>query len=277
MSTPPLLELHHITKVFPNVAALDDLSLDIGAGEIHALLGELGAGKTTLLRILAGVHPDGSFEGEIMLEGKVLHLQNPADAIRAGISVVPRRLGLFEQLSVAENIVMGRWEQQNRFFIRGGEMQKQAQAALDMLHLRLPLDVKVGQLNPTQQRLLMIARAVSAHPRLVVLDEPTTNLTTPEAVSQLVHTVRRLAPLDIACLYLTRRLNDALQIGDRVTILRDGQTAGTYDREHFDEPEMARAMVTQRLGDIEHVDVDEKGDGVGGLTGLWRNLFSPRR
>ncbi len=277
MPTPPLLELRHLTKTYPNVAALDDFSLTIQKDEIHALLGEVGAGKTTLLRILAGVHPHGAFEGEIVLDGQVMQFRNPAEAIHAGISVVPRRLGLFEQLSVAENIVMGRWEHQNRFFIRNSDVQKQAQAALDMLHLRLPLDVKLGQLNPTQQRLLMIARAVSLHPRLVVLDEPTTNLTTPEAVSQLFFVVRRLPALGVACLYLSRRLNDALQIGDRVTILRDGKAAGTYDREHFDEVEMGKAMVSQRLGDIEHIDADEKGDNGGGLTGLWRNMFSPRR
>ncbi len=277
MPTLPLLELRHLTKTYPNVAALDDFSLDIQTGEIHVLLGELGAGKTTLLRILAGIHPHSAFKGEIVLNGQVVQFDNPADAIRAGISVVMRRVGMFEQLTVAENIVMGRWEHQNRFFIRSGEVQKQAQAALDMLHLHLPLEAKVGQLNPTQQRLLMIARAVSVHPYLVVLDEPTTNLTTPEAISQLVYAVRRLPALGITCLYLSRRLPDAVQIGDRVTILRDGRAAGTYEREYFDEAEMGKAMVSQRLGDIEHIDVDEKGDGAGGLTGLWKNLFSPKR
>lgn len=277
MPTSPLLELRHLTKTYPNVRALDDFSLAVQKEEIHALLGELGAGKTTLLRILAGIHPHGAFQGELVLDGQIMQFHGPADAIHAGISVVPRRLGVFEQLSVAENIVMGRWEHQNRFFIRTVEVQKQAQAALDMLHLHLPLAARVGQLSPIQQRLLMIARAVSTHPRLVVLDEPTTNLATAEAVSQLLYAVRRLPALGMTCLYLSRRLNDAAQVGDRLTIVRDGKAAGTYDREGYDEAEMARAMVSQRLGDIEHIDVDEKGDGGGGLTGLWRNMFSPKR
>lgn len=277
MSTPPFLELRHLTKTYPNVAALDDFSLAVQKEEIHVLLGELGAGKTTLLRILAGIHPHGAFEGEVVLEGQAIQLHGPADAIHAGIAVVPRRSGVFEQLSVAENIVMGRWEQQNRFFIRNSDVQKQAQTALDMLHLHLPLEARVGQLNPIQQRLLMIARSVSAHPRLVVLDEPTTNLTTPDAISQLVYAVRRLPALGMTCLYLSRRLPDALQLGDRVTIVRDGKAAGTFDREHFDEAAMSKAMVSQRLGDIEHIDVDEKGESAGGLTGLWKNLFSPKR
>lgn len=260
MSTPlpPLFEIVHLTKDFPRVRALDDVSLTIGAGEIHVILGELGAGKTTLLRILGGLYPAGTYEGEIRREGRPLVLRRPADAIQAGIGIVPRPLAVFDQLTVAENIVVGQWERRHTFFVRSSEVRQQAHAALERLHLRLPLEARAVQLDPGQKRLLLIARVFAAHPRLIVLDEPTTHLTTAKALSQLLHTIRRLAALDTACLYLTRRLSEALNIGDRVTILRDGQVAGVFQREAFDEAVMARAMISQRPGDLPHYDEDER-------------------
>ena len=276
MDAQPLLELRHITKTLARVAALDDFSLEVRPNEIHAVVGEVGAGKTTLMKILGGLYPAGSYEGEIRLQGRPVVIGSPAEAIRRGIAVVPRKLSVFDQLSVAENIVVGHWENLRGFFIRSGDVYQQAQAAIDRLHVRLPLDAQAGQLTTGQKRLLMIARAISTHPQLIVLDEPTTSLTTSESLTQLIYVVRRLPTLDVACLYLSRRLNDALTVADRVTILRDGAAVGVSERAHFDEAEMAKAMVSQRLGDGEYADEDEAEEPQG-IAGMFRNLFSGRR
>ncbi len=268
---PALFEVVHLTKDFPRVRALDDVSLTVEAGEIHVVLGELGAGKTTLLRILGGLYPAGTYQGEIRCQGNPVVLRRPADAIQAGIGIVPRPLAVFDQLTVAENIVVGQWERRHPFFVRSAEIRRQAQATLERLHLRLPLEARVAQLDPGQKRLLLIARVFAGHPRLIVLDEPTTHLTTADMLSQLLHIIRRLAALQIACLYLTRRLNEALDIGDRVTILRDGQVVGVFQRQAFDESAMARAMLSQRPGDIPHHDDDEAMErpGLGRLLRRW--------
>ncbi len=264
-------EVRHLAMSYPKAVALEDVSFDISSGEIHAILGENGAGKTTLMKILGGLVPAGDFQGELRKNGEEMHFRNPSDSIHHGIAVVPRRLSVFDKLSVAENIVVGNWEQKSSFFVRESQTVKQAQAALDFLQVKLDLDIPAGALNPGQKRALMIARAVNAHAQLLVLDEPASFLNSAEAMSQLLRIIRQLAKNYVGILYLTRRPNEVLQIADRVTVLRDGGVSGESVRADFDETKLALAMISQRPGYDNYVDEDEEREG--GLTGIFRSIF----
>lgn len=266
MSGEYILEISHLTKSFPKVVALDDVSLQVRPGAIHAVLGEVGAGKTTLMRILGGFYPAGSYEGQILLDGRPLTPRSPGDALRAGVSMVPRRLGLFEHLSIAENIVVGSWQSSHKLLISRGSTEREAREVLARWEIHLDLDQRVSQLTAAQKRLVMIARALCVGPRVIILDEPLYNITIPHAIGQLLLLIRRLAERQITCLYLARRPADAFQIADRVTVLRDGAVVGTWERTDLDEAAIAAAMASQRYGDFDHVDDDDRPD-TGGLLG----------
>ena len=176
MEQSHILEVSHLAIMFRSVVALEDVSLQVRAGEILALLGADGAGKSTVMKILGGLYPAKSYQGEIVLAGEPVVFNTPRDAIGRGISVVPRRPGVFGSLSVAENIVMGRWETSRGFMINKHAVQQQAEETLRWLGVTLDLDARAEQLDPAQKRVVALARAVSTKPRLVVLDEPAANL-----------------------------------------------------------------------------------------------------
>ncbi len=271
MPAPYLLEFDHVTKTFPNVTALADVSLAVMPGAIHVLLGEDGAGKTTVMRIAGGAHPIGSYSGEVRFDGRPIAFRSPADAIKAGIGIVLRRSAVFDQLSVAENVMLSSWQRGGRRLVNPRATRDEAQALLDHWDIKLEAGAKGAGLTPLQQRLVMIARALSSQPRLVAMDEPFFGLTDAHGVSSIIYITRRLVQEGITCLCLVRRVNDALQIGDRVTILRDGTVAGTWERSDFDEPAMTRAMISQRPGDIRHFD-DEEG-AQGGIFAAFQRWF----
>jgi ABC-type sugar transport system ATPase subunit len=267
---PLLLQIDHLTKSYPKVAALDDISLALAAGEIHAVLGEEYAGKTTLLRILGGLEKPGTYHGEILLDGQPLALKNPRQAIDHGIAIVPRRLQLFDHLTLAENICVGHLPGKG-LMIDNAAIERQARRALDLLELRLDPGARPPQLSPAQQRMVMIARAVSLRPRLVVMDEPATSLNSAEALGSLIRAVRVLSAHEIGVLYLTRRASEVLQVADRVSVLRDGAVAGTFERAAFDERTLKDLMASQQYRDFGHADDDEEPCG---LDRWLRTVFS---
>ena len=276
MDSSPILEVNHVSKTYPKtgIVALDDVTLAVRRGEIHGVVGEVGAGKTTLMKLLCGLLPVGSYQGEFLFEGTPLALHSTRDAIRLGIGAVPRRFSVFPRLSVAENIAVGGMQSEHRFFISSSATEREAQAVLDRWGLTLDLNARAGDLTPIQQRLLMIARALSANSKLVVLDEPCYGLKSPQAISQLFHMVRRLAERGITCLYMSRTPSDAFQIADRVTVLRDGMVVGLWERMAFDEAAVARAMASQRDGEPVNRDEDEdRDDGGGGIIGSINSFF----
>ena len=272
-TSPVCLQINHITKTFPKVVALDDVSLAAAPGEIHAVLGEEYAGKTTLMRILGGLYAAGSYQGEIVLDGKPLAARTPRDAIERGVTVVPRRLEVFDHLDVAENITLGNLGGKG-FVINRGAIDRQAQQVLDMIEVKLDLTAQPPQLSPGQQRLMMIARALCTHPRVIIMDEPATSLNTAEALGGLFRVIRLLSRNEITCLYLTRKTSEVLQIADRVSVLRDGAISGVFDRADLDLPTLTELMSSQQYRDYGHADDAEEPRG---LDRWLRNIFGGPR
>ena len=231
----PLLQMRAITKDFPGVRALDDASFEVHTGEIHALCGENGAGKSTLIKILGGVHPFGTYSGEMRINGIEQQFQSVRDAERAGIAVIHQELALIPEMTVAENIYLGK--EPRRFgIIDRNRLYHEAGEHLSQFGLTLPLEKPVYELGIGQQQLVEIVKALgyslptdtdpSRNALLLVLDEPTAALTESE-VDILRSILNRLREHGVACIYITHKLKEIFQIADRVTVLRDGKTVAT--------------------------------------------------
>lgn len=266
------LELAHLTMKFGEAVALADLSLEVRPGEIYALLGEDSSGIVTLFKILAGLHRAGAYSGEIRVAGQPVVFREPQDVLRAGIGIVPRHSSIFGKLSVAENVTIGLWQSQGSFLVNRQKIADQARPILDVLGLKVNLEMPANRLTPGQQRLVMIARAIAPHPKLVIFSEPAATLNSPTELSQLIRAIRTLAEQNIASLYLTRRPAEVLQIADRASVLRDGCLNGTWPRDALDQSTLALAMASQRVGDGGYVDSDET-EVRGGLFGSFSSIF----
>jgi ribose transport system ATP-binding protein len=219
--TAPLLVMRGIVKQFPGVRALDGVDLDVRAGEVHCLLGQNGAGKSTLIKILAGAHqPD---EGSITLAGEAVRLASPIAAIRLGISTIYQELDLVDGLSVAENIYLG--HELARFgFTRTAQASKAVRELLARLgHPEIRPTTEVGSLSPAAKQVVSMARALSHETRLIIMDEPSAALAQDE-VTNLFRIIRELTAQGVAVVYISHRLEEIREIGDRVTVLKDGRT-----------------------------------------------------
>jgi ABC-type sugar transport system ATPase subunit len=226
--TKPYLIMENISKTYPGVNALDRVSLSIYKGEIHALVGENGAGKSTLIKILAGVirpDPGGKFE----IDGDVVEFRNAAEANKQGISVNYQDLSLFPNLTVAENITIGQTSTSG-FRVKWKEMRLKAKNALDRLGLSMDLDIPLEKLSIAKQQLVSIARAIAFEAKLIVLDEPTSSLSSGE-VEVLFRIIRELSNKGMSILFVSHKLDELFAVADRFTVLRDGQFVGCYDRE----------------------------------------------
>jgi ribose transport system ATP-binding protein len=272
MEQTHLLDVRRLSIAFRSAVALEDVSLQIQPGEIHALLGADGAGKTTLMKILGGLYAAPLYRGEILLAGTPVILRTPSEALQQGIAVIPRRPSVFGSLSVAENIIIGHWETKHGILIDRRAIRQQAEATLKWLGVTLDLDVRAEHLDAVQKRLVVLARALSIKPRLVVLDEPAAHVATPLAMSQLLRIVRLFAAQGITTLYLTRTPLEAVQIADRISVLRDGITEGTVKRADFDATALTLAMMSQHPE--RGAGMDDDAEEPGGLVGSLRSLFS---
>src|SRR5256886_1498284 len=258
--TNSLLEMKDITKSFPGVRALDGVSFDLNQGEIHAIVGENGAGKSTLIKILAGVYPHPEYGGEVFLEGSVRRFASVRDSEQAGIAVIYQELSLLKDLSVAENIFLGR--EPRRFgIINWEELYSRAQKLLDDLHLTIDTSSPVRNLGIGQQQLVEIAKALSQNARIVVLDEPTAALTDAE-VETLFTILHKLRSRDVAMIYISHKLDEVFRISRRITVLRDGRTVGTDATADLDEAEVIAKMVGREVGQIFPESTHERGDVV---------------
>ncbi|MET8388454.1 sugar ABC transporter ATP-binding protein [Streptosporangium canum] len=217
----PLLLMKGIAKQFPGVRALDGVDLEVLAGEVHCLLGQNGAGKSTLIKTLAGAHqPD---EGTITLGGEPVRLSSPIAAIRLGISTIYQELDLVEGLSVAENVFLGH-EPARLGFVGQGEANRATRALLERLgHGEIRPTTQVGRLSPAARQVVSMARALSHDTRLIIMDEPSAALAHDE-VDNLFRIIRELTAQGVAVVYISHRLEEIRQIGDRVTVLKDGRT-----------------------------------------------------
>jgi len=235
--------MSHITKAFPGVRALDGVTFDLSAGEIHALVGENGAGKSTLMKILGGVYPD--YRGEIRIEGTAQHFRSVRDAEDAGVAVVFQELSLVRELTVGENIHLGREPSRfgvvdwNRMYARAGSLLRELNVDIDPRAI-------VGTLGTGRQQIVEIAKALSHDARILVLDEPTAALTGAES-ENLFSVLRRLRDRDVGIIYISHRLEEVFQLSDRITVLRDGKTVSTAGRGSFDRHSLIAQMVGREV------------------------------
>jgi len=240
-----LLEMRNISKRFPGVQALDGVSFDLYPGEVHALVGENGAGKSTLMKILSGVYqPD---EGEILLGGVPIGIKSPRQAQDLGISIVHQELSLFQNLTVAENILGGRMPA--RGLLRLQDRKSAFCIAQEYLaNFDLPIDpgTPLDRLSVGQQQVVEIAKALVQQARVLILDEPTSSLTEHET-ALLFKVISRLRSEGLAVIYISHRLEEIFRIADRVTVLRDGQWVGTKTVAESDLETIIRMMVGRRL------------------------------
>ncbi len=260
------LEIRHLTKTFPGVKALDGVSLTVQRGEIHALCGENGAGKSTLIKILSGVYPHGSYDGEIFLEGKPMHFRNIRDAEHRGIAVIYQELALVKEMTIGENIFLGQEPKKfglidwNTIYFRAGRL-------LEELGLNLNPRTPVKNLGIGQQQLVEIAKALSKNARLLILDEPTAALTENE-VEILLRLLRQLRERGVTCIYISHKLGEVLSIADRVTVLRDGKSVGTATIKELDEHKLVAMMVGRELSDFFPHESSLSGEVVLEVKGL---------
>ncbi|CAB4530536.1 unannotated protein [freshwater metagenome] len=245
MASSQLLALSGVSKEFPGVKALNNVSFDLNEGEVHAIVGENGAGKSTLMKILSGIYKKDS--GEIIYRGKSVSIPNPFEAQKLGISIIHQELNLMPHLSVAENIFIGR---EDRF--PGGVFlnnKKLVQAAVDLLkELELNLNPNdiVGELTIAKQQMVEIAKAVSYRGSVIIMDEPTSSLT-PAETDALFKIIRTLKAAGKGVVYISHRLEELEKITDRITVLRDGEYVKTLNTSDTDIPEVISLMVGRKV------------------------------
>lgn len=244
----PVMAARSLTKRFPGVVALRDVTFELREGEIHALCGENGAGKSTLIKLLSGIHPQGSYEGVLEVDGRPAAFGGVRDAEAAGIAVITQEFALVEDLSVAENIFLGR-EPKRGWRIDWLELNRRASALLAEFGLKLAPETPVRQLGVGQKQLVEILRAVDKRSRILVLDEPTAALTEQEVAVLLAH-LRRLRAQGTSCIYISHKLDEVFAIADRITVLRDGASIRTLAAEGTTAAELIRTMVGRELGEL---------------------------
>lgn len=245
-NSAPLLEARDIRKHFPGVQALDGVTLQVRAGEVLALVGENGAGKSTLMKVLAGIHqPDA---GELRLNGHALRLNGAADALSRGIILIHQELNLAENLSVADNLFLGREKTSGGplGWLRFGAMNAEARTLLNRLGLDVSPNRLVGDLAPGQKQMIEIARALSLAARLIIMDEPTSSLTQRET-DRLFEVIDDLRAGGVAVVYISHRLAEVKRLADRVVVLRDGRNSGELSRAEVNHESLVRLMVGRDL------------------------------
>ena len=253
MTAPPAavehaIAMREITKRFPGVVALDDVTLEVRRGELHAICGENGAGKSTLMKILSGVYrPD---EGTLEVDGRVVRFAGTRDAERAGIAIIHQELALVEDLSVAANVFLGRERRTSLGLVDDRTMEAECGRLLALLECHVSPRARTGSLRVGDQQLVEIAKALSLDARIVVMDEPTSALTEAES-ARLERTIHRLRERGTTILYISHKMDEVFRLADRITVLRDGRHVRTVDRRGTNPREVTGWMVGREIAGHE--------------------------
>ncbi len=237
----PILQMRGITKTFPGVRALDNVTLSVEAGEIHALVGENGAGKSTLMKVLSGVYPHGSYEGEMLFEGQPLRLSGIHDSEARGIIIIHQELALVPLLSIAENIFLGN-EITRHGVIDWNETFRRTEGLLAKVGLDESPQARIDTLGVGKQQLVEIAKALSKRVKLLILDEPTAALQETDS-RKLLDLLLEFKAQGITSILISHKLNEISRVADRITVLRDGATVAGMDRHEISEARIIRDMV----------------------------------
>lgn len=252
----PILQVKNISKVFPGVKALTDVSADFYPGEVHTLVGENGAGKSTLIKIISGVYVPT--EGQVILDGKVMDFHNPGQALHASISVIHQELSIANDLTVAENIFLGVEPRKKNGLLDRKKMNKDAQEVLDFMQVELKATALARDLNAAKQQMVEIAKVISKKSKVVIMDEPTSSLSEHE-IDALFKQVRILKEQNVAIIYITHRLKELTLICERVTILRDGCKTNTMMVADTSESEIVANMIGREIGDYYNKHEHKRG------------------
>ena len=247
MQTNPILKVEALTKKFDGIPALRDTSFELLAGEVHSLTGENGAGKSTFIRILSGLHRgDG---GRLLIDGNEVWIRTPGDAQKLGIAVIYQDFDLAPNLSIADNLLLGREPAGLFGFINRREQQRLAARCLERVGLEQDTDTLVENLSVARRQLVAIARAISVNARILVMDEPTSALASDE-IENLLQLIVKLKETGTSVLYISHKLDEVFRISDRITVFRDGETIGTRTVAETSAQEIISMMVGRDLKDL---------------------------
>ncbi|NCD34918.1 MAG: xylose ABC transporter ATP-binding protein [Spartobacteria bacterium] len=243
-----ILEMKSIVKEFPGVRALDDVTFNVKRGEIHALVGENGAGKSTLMKVLSGVYPYGTYEGDIIINGEIQRFDCIRNSEDKGVSIIYQELALVKQMNIAENISLG-YEIAQKGIINWDETFLRAEACLKKVGLTAPPTTLVNNLGVGEQQMVEIAKALSKNASILILDEPTAALAEEETAT-LLNLLRVLQKQGVTCIYISHRLKEVFEIADRITVLRDGKTVATHNKSDLDEGKLIALMVGRSMQNV---------------------------
>lgn len=252
--TTALLEIRKLSKSFPGVRALEDVDFTVRRGEVHALMGENGAGKSTLIKVLTGVY--GRDSGTVRLGGVEIHASSPKEAEAAGISTVYQEVNLIPNLSVAENICLGR-QPTKLGLIRWGAMAERARTALARVDLKIDVSQPLSFYSIAVQQLVAIARALDISAKLLILDEPTSSLDEKE-VAELFNVIRKLRAAGMGVVIVTHFLEQVYAISDRITVLRDGKLVGEYEISKLSRVELVSKMIGRAFAQMQKAEAEAK-------------------
>lgn len=237
------VSMKHIQKYFGGIHALEDAQLELRKGEVLGLIGENGAGKSTLMKILSGVHR--ADKGEVIVGGKTVDYRTPREALENGICMIYQELNLMDKLTVADNIFIGR-EAGKGIFLRRRQDKAKAEELLKRFGLSLPLDIEVGKLTVAKRQMIEIAKGISYHSKVLIMDEPTAALAVSE-IQELFQVIRQLKKEGISIIYISHRLEELFEITDRITVMRDGQYIDTMETASSTMDELIQKMVGRKI------------------------------
>ncbi|HHW49230.1 MAG TPA: sugar ABC transporter ATP-binding protein [Clostridiaceae bacterium] len=233
--------------------------MELRENEILAVIGENGAGKSTLMKILSGIYSSKEYEGNIYVNNKLCQFRNPHDSENAGIAMIYQELNLELDLTVAENILLGRYPRTKLGFVDWKKMRKMAKEVLERLHANIDVNATVRSLSPSMQQLVCIARALLRNPKILILDEPTSVLTENET-KVFMNLLHEMKEQGISCIYISHKLDEVFQLCDRVIVLRDGQLICEYEKKHgYDSKSIINSMIGRRL-DVMYPQIEKKED-----------------